>query len=549
MENKEIFLKSLKEYIEINKMIEIVYCYPRRNLDLDITNEKYQQMFNKALELYQDILKLINLFEKIIINNIDIVNDYLNCDEFSEYKRYINLIIRKKDHMLEDDEFKAKYVKKVEEIKSKYQTLFNNGFEIKNIQIEGKKVDINRKNYNELMLDKNQSNRKIVFDAYTKEYENCNEVLASIFIEKIKTDLELAIKENYPTLLSKKLYELELNDKIVENLIEQVNKYLYVMHKYLKLKKEVLGLETMHFYDATQSLCSIPQVKYDILEGIDIVKNSLSPLGKNYIEIIDKMFKEGWIDIYPKDNKRSNSYTCMSYVGVPYILMNYTNDLNSVRTLAHEIGHSINAYYAKINNQFQNFEISYFLTEIASKVNEMLFNHYMINNCKTEEEKIYILNNIISSLGNSLFGQAMLTEFEHQINQKNQLQEELNSNIVNNIYLELSKKYNGDSIVYDENTKYGWSKTQHFFIQDSYYLYQYSIGAAISYNISKRIIDDEPQIVDKYIKFLSIGNSLSIKESLAYLDIDLEKDDYIGQVISLLDDSINQLSKIKRIKK
>lgn len=544
LDNIDLFLEFINDYIDINMKIEIIYCYPKRHLDLDLKNDKYKSMFHDALTLYQEILKLINIFENKLLDNVDLVHKYLDNKKCSSYRRYINLILRKKQHILSNENYKFKYEEILHDIKNRYQALFNNGFEVKNLTIGDKRIDVNRFNYNDLMLDNNQNNRKIIFNAYTKEYEKCNEILANLYLDKLKNDIDLAKKEKYDSLLSKKLFELELNNDIVESLIKKINENLDIMHNYTKLKKDILGLEKLHFYDTSVSLCSIPKIEYTIEDAIQLVKNSLSVLGEEYINLIDKMFHEGWVDVFPKNDKRSSSFTCISYVGVPYILINFDGSINSVRTLAHEIGHSINVYYSKKNNNFEYFEFSYFLTEIASKVNELLFNQYMINNCKNEEEKIYILNNIISSLGNSLFGQVMLTEFEHTVVKKITNNEIVNHDTLNAIYLNINKKYNGNDMVYADNIKYGWSKIQHYVMQESYYLYQYSIGTAIACNISKRILDNEKGILEKYAKFLSTGNSVSIKESLSYLDIDLEKGDYIENALVILNNSIKDLQKI-----
>lgn len=542
--NIDSFLEFINEYIKINEEIEVVYCYPRRNLDIDLDNEKYNEMFKEALELYQEILKLMNNFENKLMDNYEIVNEYLKDERCLFHKRYINLILRRKKHILKDKDYKLNYETKLQDVKNKYQVLFNNGFELEQLSLGDKIVNVNRFNYNDLMLDKNQNHRKIIFDAYTKEYEKCNKTLASLYLDKLKNDIALSKKEGYNSLLSKKMFELELDDNIVEKLQEKVNRNLDIMHNSIRLKKEILGLDELHFYDSSLSLCSIPKIEYSIEDAIQLIKNSLNILGEERIQIIDKMFNEGWVDIFPKKDKRSSSYTCISYSGVPYILSNFDGTINSVRTLAHEIGHAFNVYYSKKYNNFEYFEFSYFLTEIASKVNELLFNDYMINNCKSLEEKIYILNNIIGSLVNSLFGQVMLTEFEDIIVKKIENNEIINNETLNKIYLNISKKYNGHEMIYDDNIKYGWSKIQHYIMQDSYYLYQYSIGVAIACNIGRRILNKEPEILNKYIKFLSVGNSVSIKEALAYLDIDLKNEEYIDDAFKMLNKSINELKKL-----
>ena len=452
--------------------------------------------------------------------------------------------MRRNQHIALNEEAQANHDLIESKLKQEYQDMFQSDVSFENVNIDGENKILNRNTYNDLIINSRQSNRKLVFDTYTKAYQNCNQKLTDIYLKKLKNDITLAQKEKYPTLLSKKLFELELPDDIVDVLIKKINDHLNIMHDYVDFKKEISGLEEYHIYDTNVSLCDIPKIEYSLKETLSIIKNSLSLLGEDYIKVIDQMFQEGWVDVYPKENKRTMSFTCISYVGVPYVLINYNASVSSARTLAHEIGHALHVYYSKTNNAFQNFEFSYFLTEIASKVNEILVNEYMIQCCDNEQEKIYIMNNIINGIGNSLFGQVMLTEFEHTVIHKLGKEGNLTADNLNELYMELSKKYNGMTFSYDDNLKYGWSKIPHLIMQDSYYLYQYSIGMAIANNIAYRILEKEDGIVEKYKRFLSAGNSVSVSEALSYLDINLENGIYIDQAIETLNDKIKALKKI-----
>jgi len=543
----EKFTNFLELKIEAEILVEKLYCYAKRHLDVDSTLGNYKKMMQEALSLYNNILMINNRFENEIISNDEKIKQYLKTEKLKKYERYIHLILRRKNHIVSTNELQEKgldYPTKIQELKDSYQELFNTIIKFDNIEIDGEEVNVNRTNYNSLILNEKQENRKHIFDVYTAAYEKANNELASIYLEKLKNDIELALLENYDSLLGKKLFELELPDKILTVLINEVNKNLNIMHSYTELKKKISGLEHYHIYDATASVSEIPKIEIEFNEAVDIVKKSLGVLGTDYINLINRMFNEGWIDVYPKDNKRTMSFTCISYTGVPYVLINYDKLISSVRTLGHEIGHSVNTYYSKINNEYIYFEFSYFLTEIASKVNEILVNEYMLDNCKTIEEKKYILNSIISNIGNSLFGQIMLTEFEHSIINKLSNNEKITANELNELYFEISEKYNGSSLEYDDNIKYGWSKIPHFIMQDTYYVYQYSIGICIASNIAYRILNKEDNIIEKYIKFLSAGNSVSVKEALKYVDIDLNNSDYINDTIKTLSKKIDQLKQL-----
>ncbi len=556
-ENTDVFIKNIDTFhefinlkIEVDELIEKIYCYPKRNLDIDLTLDKYNNMFQKALELYSRIQKINSAFENQIITNSDLVKVYLGNPKLNKYYRYIHLILRKKSHILPKAKIDtySTYIDNVHKIKGSYQNLFDGEVKFEKALVNGNVIEVNKQNYSDLILDKNQETRKIVFDTYTDAYINVNNILADLYIKKLKNDITVSKLENYDSLLSKKLFELELPNSVVDNLVNSVNKGLAVMHDYTNFKKNIIGLKDFHVYDTTVSICEIPKIELNLEASLDIIKNSLGILGQDYVSLIDKMFEDGWVDVYPKDHKRTMPFTCISYVGVPYILINYNSSINSARTLAHEIGHAINTYYSKKSNAFEYYEFSYFLTEIASKVNEILVNEYMLKTCKNKQEKIYILNNVISALGNSLFGQVMLTEFEHNVINKLLNDEEVSAENLNNLYLDLSKKYNGPSFTYDDNIKYGWSKIPHFFMSDVYYLYQYSIGTAIATNIAYRMLENKNDIVGRYKKFLSFGNSVSIEEALKYIDIDLNNNKYIDDVIDVLKIKIKQIRNLTNYK-
>lgn len=544
LNSKESFLNFLTLKFESELLVEKLYCYAKRHIDIDSTLNNYKEMMQEVLSIHNSIQSINNKFENMLIDNEKCANKLLEDDKLKHYKRYIYLILRKKQHILDDEDSYPAYTNELNRIKDEYQSLFNTDIKFEDVIIDGERKILNRNSYNDLILDKKQENRKLVFDAYTNAYIKSNNDISKLYIDKLKNDINISNKQKYHDLLNQRLFELELPNEILDNLIKTVNDNLEVMHEYTKLKKQISGLKEYHVYDFSASISVIPKIEYSLEETIKIIKDSLNILGDDYVSVITRMFNEGWIDVYPAPSKRTMSFTCISYVGVPYILINYNGSINSARTLAHEIGHAMHVYYSKNHNAFEYFEFSYFLTEIASKVNEILVNEYMLKNCKTKEEEKYILNNIISSVGNSIFGQVMLTEFEHIIINKLSNNEEVNAQVLNDVYYSLSQKYNGDDFIYDSNLKYGWSKIPHFIMQDTYYVYQYAIGSSIATNIAYRILNGEKNLVSKYKEFLSLGNSISIKEALEYVDISLEDGNYVDDAINVLKNKIKVMEKL-----
>lgn len=527
--------------IEVNILIEKTFCYAKRHVDLDSTLEEFKSMMNDVLKLYSDFQNISNRFENLLIENKDRVLKFLEDKNINKYKRYLSLILRRADHIIIKEDFN--FSSEMQTLKDSYRELVNEKIEFKTINIDGEEVLVNRKNFENLMVNDSQENRKKAFDTYNQSFIELVNPIFDIYKRKLLLDINYAKEEKYESLLSKKLFELELDEKIVSKLIETINNNLGIMHEYIELKKSITGIEDYHLYDTAISICNIPKIEYEFQDALEIIKNALSILGDDYIKVIDKMFEEGWVDVYPQNNKRSMSFTAISYVGVPYILLNYNKSINSLKTTAHEIGHGYNVYASKMANDFIYFECSYFLTEIASKVNELLVSEYMLNSSLLLEEKKYILNALISNLGNSLFDQVMFTEFEDKIISHLSLND-ISVDEINNLYLSLMKKYYGNALIYDENVKYGWLKIPHFVMQDTYYMYQYSIGMAIATSIVYRLLNDKDNFVLKYKKFLSVGNSISISEALKIIDINLEDNTYLLNAIDFLNDNIEKMKKL-----
>lgn len=540
----DTFLKYMNLLIDTCATIERVYCYSKRHLDQDFTQEQYDKMMKDALGLYNEYQLLNEEFNQVVVENEEKVKDYLTSKNLKKYERYIYLILRKKMHLITDSEQKKSYpdqINKVHEIKGKYQKLFKDEVRFEDVLIDGETKELNRTSYSSLIQAKTQEERKQVYDKYTKGFSSVIDKIADLYVAKLNNDISVSKLEKYDSLLDKKLFEFELPNTIVKNLIGAVNSKLDVMHKYIDFRIRESNLDEFHIYDTSVELCNLPKIQMPLKKSIEIIKLSLAPLGSDYIALIDRMFEEGWVDVYPAKNKRTMSFTAISYFGVPYIMINYKSSINSARLLAHEIGHSVHTHSSKTHNEFMYFEYSFFLAEIASKVNEVLVNEYMLNNCDSIEEKKYILNNVIGSLVNSIFNQVMLTEFEDEVITEISNKNKISTEYLNELYFKLSKRYNGSSIVYDDNVKYGWSKIPHFIMQETYYVYQYAIGTSIATNIATRILKNEKGFVDKYRDFLTRGNTVTIEEALALLDISLDNEKYISDAIDYLSQKIDEL--------
>ncbi|MDE5630226.1 MAG: hypothetical protein K2I70_01360, partial [Bacilli bacterium] len=478
-----------------------------------------------------------NYYKKIIVENRSLVEEFVLKEDY--WYRYLYLIVRSGEHIAQDDVL-SEYNKRVPAIRNAYQTLLNDKIKFSDIECNGEAVEVTRKNYSRLLEDENQENRYKAFSSYMNGYKEYIEEITKLFVEKLENDIKLFKSEGYKSLIEKKLFELELNPDTLDNLIKSVNEHLNIMHNFVRIKKENSGLDEFHTYDTYVASLGGKTQKLEYDESVELVKEALKPLGSEYLKIVDEMLNNGWVDVYPKEHKRINPSTSISFNGVPYVLLNYAKNLDGARMLCHETGHAIHTYFSKASKKVEYFEFELFLTEIVSKVNEILFNEYLLSQVKDDVTRKEILSNIVGSLGNSLFNQTMTTEFEHRVIKRLESGELIDSDYLNETYLEVMKKYNGDALTLDELNKYGWMLVTHLVWQESYSLYQYVTGLALGTSIALKIMNDKNYIA-KYLELLKVGRSKSIEDALKLVDIDINDKNYLDDALNYLKEKIYAL--------
>lgn len=506
VDSKEDFLKVTKMHVLINELIERVYCYPRRFLDLDINDKKHKSMFDEALNIYSRIVSLTSKFSNIAKENKDKVMNYLEDKDASFYKRYYEIIFNT-NKSSDGDVFKE-----YQSIRDEYQELISK-LEYGSIEVDGENTEVNNTTYSNFLLNKNREVRRCAFEALNETYLNVADKISDLYIRKLRNDIKGAYEKGYKSLKEMKLAELELPSNLIDNTVSSVSEHVGIMHEYVDSKRMLVGEDDYYLYDS-----SMPKKEggssIDFESALNIADDCLSFLGSDYKKHLD-ILKNGSIDAMPKKGKRTLDFTGITYAGIPYMCLNYNNKMSGVRTLIHEYGHAVHLLYSKESNDFTYFEFSLFLTEVVAKVNEAIFNNYSVN--KNENVDI---PSILSIQLNSIFNQIMFTEFEDRVVKLLESDKEVNTEVISDIYEELLTKYNGGSLSKHEYNKYGWLRISHFIMQEPFYLYQYSIGTILANVIFERL-NSEMLGKEKYLEFLGIGNKMNIIDSLKFIGIDL----------------------------
>lgn len=541
---EEFKKKSLKDqldwyfakYLEWEKF----YSYNEVNSDLDLENQNYNQnkdIINKIKTKLDELKKVIN--REIL--NIDIpLDEYLekNTDLKEYYMTFYN-VLRKKKHS-EDSILFAKMLPYISRINSLYSTIMNVEFPSEEIIFRGEPVKLTTSNYNRLMLNASSEEKAVLASTYFESLAKVNKTVSNLLNMRYQIFQDLADDAGYNSILEHTLSDDDLNLAITDNLLKTTNLHLDVLKKYYSLKKQTLGLEKMHFYDSRDSKT---EVKMSFDDAIDNVINALTPLGPTYIEHLKALLNTGIMDVYPRENKYLGGYHFRNYTQ-SLIVMNSHDYQKDSYTMAHELGHAVNASFIKENQKFSNFHFSNFLSEVASLTNEILMANYYLEKASTDTEKEIILEQKIKKFIANVYNSMMWFEFEDNICRAIKTRRPLTADAMLSIYQELYIKYNPE-IVVDDYLKYGYITRLHYFLgYYRYYNFQYATGIIMATKIANDIKNNIPGSKEKYLEFLKTGGSLKTLDALKVAGLDLTDDKIIADGFKYFQEDVASYEKL-----
>ena len=541
---EEFKKKSLKDQLDwyFAKYLEWekIYSYNEVNSDLDLANQNYNQnkdIINKIKTKLDELKKVINTE----ILNIDIpLDEYLeeNPDLKEYYMTFYN-VLRKKEHS-EDSILFAKMLPYISRINSLYSTIMNVEFPSEEIIFRGEPVKLTTSNYNRLMLNANSEEKAVLASTYFESLAKINKTVSNLLNMRYQIFQDLADDAGYNSILEHTLGDDDLNLAITDNLLKITNLHLDAIKKYYSLKKQSLGLEKMHFYDSRDSKT---EVKMSFDDAIDNVINALTPLGPTYIEHLKALLNTGIMDVYPRENKYLGGYHFRNYTQ-SLIVMNSHDYQKDSYTMAHELGHAVNASFIKENQKFSNFHFSNFLSEVASLTNEILMANYYLEKASTDTEKEIILEQKIKKFIANVYNSMMWFEFEDNICKAIKNGRPLTPDAMLSIYQELYIKYNPEVVV-DDYLKYGYITRLHYFLGSyRYYNFQYATGIIMATKIANDIKNNILGSKEKYLEFLKTGGSLKTLDALKVAGLDLTDDKIIADGFKYFQEDVASYEKL-----
>ncbi len=507
-------LKTLENMYSIYKNFAKLSSYATRLKDQDLGNSTYASLSQKANALGTKLSEAASYFdpEILAIDKTTINSFYKREPKLNNYKIILDNILRLKKHTLSANE---------EKILASFGMIANNQYDVygiftnaemprKTISLtNGEKVKLTSSAFVKYRATENRNDRKTVFKNFFEGYGQFEKTIGANLAGHVKGDYVRAKDKNYKTALEAALNANNIPTSVYKNLIKQINNSLPTLHRMLNLKKRMLGYDTLYYYDLYTSMVEKVNMTFSVNDGQETIIKALKPLGNEYTTVLQNAFENRWIDYYPTEGKRSGAYsTGTEYDQHPYILMNWTDDYNSVSTLAHELGHTMHSYLSNQNQPYQTSQYPIFVAEIASTTNENLLNDYMVEHAKTDKEKLFLLGSYLDMMRGTLFRQVSFAEFEWEIHKKIEADEPLDGEIMSNIYYDIVKRYYGNDegvTIVPEYIKYEWAYIPHFYY--NYYVYQYATSIVYATAFFEKIEENGDEAVHDYFNIIKGGGS------------------------------------------
>lgn len=508
--NGEAILDYLKFNEKVSRKAENLFIYAHLKCDEDTSNTTYQSLMSKV-DIYMAELASYTAFFVPEILSLDdgfIKSEINRLDELKQFEFLIEDILKEKPHILskEMEELLAAASDCLDAPSAIHNILTNADMTFGKIEDEdGNEVELTEGNYSSFIRGKNREVRKAAFERLFGEYDKLKNTLATSLSASIKTFNFSSRVRKYNNALEASLKPNNIPLEVYKNAIKVINNNLDSLHRYVKIKKKLLGLDEIHMYDLYVPVIEIPKERIEFNDGVNIVLKALNPLGTEYLDIFKSGVNDGWIDIYENKGKRGGAYSWGGYDTMPYVLLNYNNELGDVSTLAHEMGHSIHSYYSRKEQPYYYANYTLFCAEVASTTNESLLIHYLIENEKDEKKKLYLINQELEQIRTTVFRQLMFAEFELYTHETLEKGIPLTAEDYNKAWHDLNVKYFGNEIVIDKEVDVEWSRIPHFY--SDFYVYQYATGYAAASAFSKAMLDGKENAVEKYKGFLKSGGS------------------------------------------
>lgn len=542
----------LKKCLDLNsqfeEILDLAFNYAARLYDVDTTNAASQTIHAKVYTLYSNLsAKLAFISPEILdIPTETLEKFYKETEGLEFYRRYIDdNITRMKDHTLskEMETLLAQTGEMSRTASDTFGILNNADLTFPETTDEnGEKVRLTHGRFIPLLESANREVRKEAFEKYYSSYKAFANTFASLYNGQVKKQDFYAKARKYESALVAAVDGNNVSPIVYKNLLNVVDKNLGNLHRYVGLRKKLLGVDELHMYDIYTPMIGDVAKKVPFAEAKETILKALQPLGADYIAKLEEGFANRWIDVYENVGKRSGAYSAGAYGTHPYVLMNYNDSLDNMFTLVHEMGHALHSYYSNENQPFIYSSYRIFVAEVASTCNEVLLLEYLLKNTTDKEEKKYLLNHYLDMFKGTLFRQTQFAEFELKTNEMVARGESLNADNLCKLYKEINANYYGPEMIQDDEIAYEWARIPHFYY--NFYVYQYATSFSAAVAIAHEILEKGDEAVKKYKQFLSGGCSMKPVDLLKICGLDMESEEPIQNALDVMAHVLDEMEEL-----
>lgn len=541
-EGADVLSEALKVSETIERKLEDVVVYAHLKLDENTKDGSYQSMNSRAESLAATVSEKSAFFMPELMNGtFETIQKFLaENDALKPYAFYFEKMFRHKEHV-KTEEIET-LLAQMDEVSSApqnaYSMLLNADMKFESVtDSKGEEHALTNGSYIALMMSGDRTLRKNTFESFYEVYKEHINTISSLMQSEIKKNQFYSKVRGFASAREAALFAGNIPVSVPDKLIEAVNEALPAFHKYMELRKRALGYEELHLYDLYNPI--IKEVSFDISyeEAKKTVLEAVKVLGESYHEVMASAFDEGWIDVYENEGKRSGAYSSGTYDSKPYILLNHKENMDSMFTLIHELGHSMHTHLSSTHQPYVYAGYSIFVAEVASTTNEALLNDHLLKTTEGEDRKKYILNHYLEQFRATIFRQTMFAEFERDIHAHVESGGALTADFLCDHYYALNQRYYGDSVIIDDEVRYEWARIPHFYY--NFYVYQYATGFSAAVSLADQILTEGDEAVKRYLTFLSSGSSQYPIEVLRRAGADMETEFPVKNALKVFEKTVD----------
>jgi len=531
---------------EISLYTERLYVYANMRHHEDMAEPSAMALSDKAKKLSVQVSEATSFITpEILTLSEEQLKAYIADPDLKEYRFTLEEMLRQKPHVLSKAE--EALMAQVGNLSQAPNTIFGmiNNADMKFPKIKndkGEEIELTHGRYIQFLESRNSEVRKNAFEAMYATYSKQKNTLAATLAANVSKNMFYAKARKYPSVLEMSLSGDNIPVEVYTNLIDTIHESLPLLHRYLALRKKLLKTNELHMYDLFTPLVDEFDMDITYEEAKKTITDSLKPLGPDYLKALGEGFENGWIDVYENEGKRSGAYSWGAYGTHPYVLLNHKDNLNSMFTIAHEMGHALHSYYSDHEQKYRDAQYTIFLAEVASTLNEALLMDYLLDKSTDPKEKMYLLTYYADQFRTTVFRQTMFAEFEKIIHEAVEKGEALTPQELSKIYYDLNLKYHGDGMTVDKNIEMEWARIPHFYT--SFYVYKYATGFSAATSFSKQILDEGKPAVDRYLGFLKSGGSDFSINILKKAGVDMSSPEPIRQAMDVFKSLIEQMEQL-----